>query len=361
MEERKPTILIVDDTAENIAILSVLLMGTYKVKVATNGEKALEVAAQEIPDLILMDVMMPVMDGYEACRRLKEDPRLADIPLIFLTGKSQIDDETMGFKLGAVDYITKPISPPIVLARIKTHLTLKQARDFLKDKNEYLEAEVARRIREIAVIQDVTITALASLAETRDNETGSHLKRTRLFVEALAETLKNRDGYGDELSGEKIRLIVKSAPLHDIGKIGIPDNILLKPADLSQEEFDLMKTHTAIGRESIIRAERLIEEPETFLRFAKEMTYSHHERWDGGGYPDGLEGRAIPVSARLMCLADVYDALVTRKVYKKAFPHDMARDALLSGTGKQFDPAVVEAFMAAEGRFKDIVKEYPDN
>ncbi len=361
MEERKPTILIVDDTAENIAILSVLLMGTYKVKVATNGEKALEVAAQEIPDLILMDVMMPVMDGYEACRRLKENPLLADIPVIFLTGRSQIDDETMGFKLGAVDYITKPISPPIVLARIKTHLTLKQARDFLKDKNEYLEAEVARRIREIAVVQEVTITALASLAETRDNETGSHLKRTRLYVEELAEVLKNRDGYGEELSGDNIGLIVKSAPLHDIGKIGIPDNILLKPADLSQEEFDLMKTHTAIGRESIIRAERLIEEPETFLRFAKEMTYSHHERWDGGGYPDGLVGEAIPVSARLMSLADVYDALVTRKVYKKAFPHDMARDALLSGTGKQFDPAVVDAFMAAENRFKVIVKEYPDD
>ena len=361
MNESKPTILIVDDTPENIAILSMLLSTSYRVKVATNGEKALAVAAQEMPDLILLDVMMPVLDGYEACRRLKADPALAEIPVIFLTGKTETDDEKRGFELGAVDYITKPISPPIVLARIKTHLSLKQARDFLKDKNAYLEAEIARRIRQISVIQDVTIVAMASLAETRDNETVNHLRRTQAYVEALIKALRDKPGYKEVLTDDNIHLIVKSVPLHDIGKIGIPDNILLKPADLSQEEFDLMKTHTTLGRDSITRAESLIEEPESFLRFAKDIACYHHERWDGQGYPERLQTEAIPAAARLMALADVYDALVNRRVYKKAFPHTMARDAILAGLGRQFEPAVVEAFIVAEKTFLEIVAAYPDD
>jgi len=360
METAKPVVLVVDDVPDNLTLASALLKDLYKVQVATNGEKALAIVAASPPDIILLDVMMPIMDGYEICRRLKRQPELADIPVIFLTAKGEVEDEEKGFKCGAVDYIVKPLTPSLLLSRVKTHLTLRQAQNCLKDRNSYLEAEVARRIEEVTVLQEVAITAMTSLAESRDNETSAHVQRTAEYVRELAMYLRNDANFAEALSLENIYLIVKSAPLHDIGKMGIPAMILWKPGKLTHEEFELVKMHPLMGKNSIIRAEALIKKPESFLRFAKEMVYSHHEKWDGGGYPEGLSGEQIPISARLMAIADVYDALISRRVYKNALPHANAVDIIQSEAGKHFDPALVAAFTVLNHRFKEISEAYQD-
>jgi putative two-component system response regulator len=357
----KPTVLIVDDTPENLTVMNGLLREHYRTKIANNGERALQIAADNPhPDLILLDIMMPGMDGYEVCRRLKRDPRLAAVPVIFLTAKAEIKDEQAGFDVGGVDYITKPISPSIVLARVSTHLKLKAASDFLKDKNAFLETEVQRRTREVQLIQDVTIMAMASLAETRDNETGNHIRRTQNYVLALAKELKSHRRFSAALDDQTIEMLYKSAPLHDIGKVGIPDAILLKPGKLTAEEFEIIKTHTTIGRDTIAAAEKLIDGPSTFLRLAREIAHYHQEKWDGSGYPEGLRGDAIPVSARLMALADVYDALISKRVYKPPFPHEKAVAIITEGSGRHFDPDVVEAFLMIEGQFRSIAERFAD-
>ncbi len=331
----KQTILIVDDTPDNLTLMTGVLKDAYKTKVANSGERALSIASTHpLPDLILLDIMMPGIDGYEVCRRLKGEPLTADIPIIFLTAKTEVEDEQKGFDVGCVDYITKPISPPIVLARVKTHLLLKSARDFLKDQNAFLEEEVARRTREVQVIQDVTIMAMCSLAETRDNETGNHIRRTQHYMRVLAETLRSNLKYAQVLDEATIELLYKSAPLHDIGKVGIPDRILLKPGKLTPEEFEIMKTHTTLGRNAILAAERMLQSPSSFLRYAREIAYSHQENWDGSGYPEGLVGPLIPLSARLMAVADVYDALISERVYKPAFPHEKAIQIIREGRGQ---------------------------
>jgi putative two-component system response regulator len=354
----KPTILIVDDTPENLKLMTGMLAADYDTRVANSGERALKLAMDgATPDLVLLDIMMPGMDGYEVCRRLKADARTREIPIIFLTALTEIEDEQAGFDVGAVDYITKPVSPPIVLARVKTHLSLKAAADFLRDKNDYLESEIAKRTREVQLIQDVTIMAMASLAETRDNETGNHIRRTQRYVRVLAERLSSELG----LNAESIELLYKSAPLHDIGKVGIPDAILLKPGKLTPEEFEIMKTHTTLGRDTILAAEKLIETPSTFLRLAREIAHYHQEKWDGSGYPEGLAGEAIPLSARLMALADVYDALISRRVYKPPFPHEKAVAIITEGRGKHFDPMMVEAFLEIQGEFLAIANRYADS
>jgi putative two-component system response regulator len=358
----KPVVLIVDDTPENLTIMNGLLKETYRTKVANSGERALKLAtAEPQPDLVLLDIMMPGMDGYEVCRRLKADAATRDIPVIFLTAKSEVEDESRGFEVGCVDYITKPISPPIVLARVRTHLALKAAADFLRDKNEYLAAEVARRIRQISIVQDVTIMAMASLAETRDNETGNHIRRTQHYVRALALELRKLPKLAALLDDATVELLFKSAPLHDIGKVGIPDAILLKPGKLTPEEFEVMKTHTTLGRDAIVASEKLLDEPVSFLQYAREIAYSHQEKWDGSGYPERLAGERIPLSARLMAVADVYDALISRRVYKPPIPHEQAVEIIREGRGKHFDPEVVDAFLAIQDACRTIAMRYADS
>ena len=355
------TVLVVDDTPENLSLMHGLLRDHYRVLVAPNGERALALAhGPRVPDLILLDVMMPGMDGYEVCRRLQADPATHDIPVIFLTARADVADETMGLSLGAVDYITKPISPPIVMARLRTHLSLKAAADFLRDKSAFLEREVARRTREIEALQDVTVQALASLGETRDNETGNHLRRTQHYVQRLAEQLKSHPRFAAMLDDASIRLLFKSAPLHDIGKVGIPDHILLKPGRLTPEEMEVMKTHTTLGYEAILRAEQALGLDMPFLRFAKEIAHAHQEKWDGSGYPLGLAGEAIPASARLMAVADVYDALISRRVYKPPMPHAEALAIMRQGRGSHFDPDVIDAFLAVEQDFLAIAERFAD-
>ena len=358
----KKTVLLVDDLPDNLVLMNDLLKDLYKVKVANSGEKALRIATTgQPPDVVLLDVMMPEMDGYEVCRRLKANPATRNVPIIFLTAKSEVEDEKLGLDLGAVDYITKPISPPILLARVKTHLQLKAGRDFLKDKNTYLESEVFRRTREVQAIQDVTIFTMASLAETRDNETGNHIRRTQHYVRALAIKLRDHPRFAGYFTDHVTDLLFKSAPLHDIGKVGIPDKILLKPGKLTPEEFEIMKTHTTLGRDAIEQAERQLGTPVEFLKLAKEIAYSHQEKWDGSGYPEGLTGDNIPVSARLMAVADVYDALISRRVYKPAFPHERAVEMIAEGRGKHFDPDITDAFMEIREEFRAIAMRFGDS
>lgn len=359
---QKQTILIVDDEPVNIKILLELLRSDYKIRVANNGEKALQIAlSDDPPDLILLDIMMPGIDGYEVCRLVKNAYPVRDIPVIFLTAKSHVEDEQKGLKLGAVDYITKPISPAIVIARVQTHLQLKRMRDFLKDKNEFLEQEIARRTKEIINIQDVTMLAMGSLAETRDNETGKHIRRTQHYVKLLAYKLKDNIRFRQHLTEINIDLYYKSASLHDIGKVGIPDSILLKPGKLTYEEFEIMKTHTTIGRNAILAAEKLLDAQASFLGFAREIAYTHHEKFNGKGYPEGLAGDAIPVSGRIMALADVYDALISRRIYKEPFPHSKAVSIIREESGQHFDPDVVAAFFESADEFNDIALKYVDS
>ena len=358
----KPTILVVDDTPDNLTLVSNLLKKDYRVRVAISGEKALKIAFSETPpDLILLDVMMPVMDGYEVCQQLRSNPLTAHIPVIFLTAKSEVEDERKGLSLGASDYITKPISPPILEARVKTHLVAKAHADFLTDKTAYLEDEVARRTRELTAIQDVTIQAMASLAETRDSDTGNHIRRTQFYVKALASKLQSHPRFSSFLTDSMIEMIYKSAPLHDIGKVGIPDRILLKPGRFDPAEFEIMKTHTTLGRDAIQAAENSLGLKVDFLSLAKEIAYGHQEKWDGSGYPLGLQGEAIPVSARVMAVADVYDALISRRVYKDSMPHEKALAIIQDGRGSHFDPEMVDAFLSIQDEIREIALRYADS
>ncbi len=356
-----PSVLVVDDTPINLSLMTSVLKGLCKVKVANNGQRALEIArSSPPPDLILLDVMMPEMDGYEVCARLKQSPQTAEIPVIFLTAKTESEDETKGFDCGAVDYIPKPIKVPVVLARVKAQLGLKRMADFLRDKNDFLETEVQRRTEAVQAVQEVTILAMSSLAETRDNETGNHILRTQRYVKRLAEQLQQHAKYQALLTDHYIRLLFKSAPLHDIGKVGIPDHILLKPGKLTPEEFEIMKTHTTVGYEAIVRAEKSHGATVDFLQPAKEIALYHQEKWDGSGYPEGLAGEAIPLSARLMALADVYDALISKRVYKNAMSHDEAMAIIRQGRGTHFDPDVYDAFIQVESDFQRIAAEFVD-
>ena len=357
----KETVLVVDDSPDNLNLIHGLLHADYKLKVANNGETALAIAAASPrPDLILLDIMMPGMDGFEVCRRLKAHPATRNIPVIFLTALNAAEDEEIGLELGAVDYITKPISGAILKARVRTHLNLKASTDLLKGKNLFLIREVAQRTRELETAQDVTILAMASLAETRDNETGNHIRRTQAYVKALARRLQQHPQFSLQLTDANIDLLFKSAPLHDIGKVGIPDHILLKPGRLTPEEFEIMKTHTTLGRAAIEQAEQQIGGSVPFLAFAKEIAYAHQEKWDGSGYPEGLAGDAIPVSARLMAVADVYDALISRRVYKPPMPHDQAMAVIVDGRGRHFDPDVVDAFLQVNDEFRTIAARFDD-
>jgi putative two-component system response regulator len=356
------TILVVDDTADNLDLMAGLLQDRYRVKVAINGEKALQIARSgSPPDLILLDIMMPGLSGYQVCEQLKQDPATKDIPIIFLTAMAATEDETRGLELGAVDFITKPVNPPIVLARVATQLQLKVAADVLRDQKSWLEAEVQRRTHDLIAIQDVTIQMMAGLAETRDSETGNHIRRTQHYVKALAQQLRSHPRYGSQLDDRTIDLLFRSAPLHDIGKVGIPDRILLKPGRFTPEEFAIMQTHTTLGRDAIATAERQLGVEVDFLRVAKEIAYSHQEKWDGSGYPQGLAGEAIPLSARLMALADVYDALISRRIYKQAMSQEDAVAIIEEGRGCHFDPDVVEAFRAVAGEFRAIAERFGDS
>jgi putative two-component system response regulator len=318
------TILAVDDTPDNLEVLRGTLRQHFKVKVALNGEKALQIAnALPRPDMILLDVMMPGLDGYEVCRRLKENPSTADIPVIFITAQHEIKDEQLGFELGAVDYISKPISPPIVQARVQTHLAM-------YDQNRELERRVTERTFELNETRLKVVQKLGRAGEYKDNETGMHAVRMSHYARLMAEAL----GYSDKWSD----LVFNAAPMHDIGKIGIPDKILLKPGKLDAEEWEEMKRHAQYG------AEIIGDEDNDLLRMAAEVAITHHEKWDGSGYPNGLKGKDIPLTGRIVAIADVFDALTSARPYKKAWSVEDAVNLIREETGLHFDPELVPIF-----------------
>ena len=360
-DDLRPIILVVDDMPENLGILFELLRPTYRVRGAISGADALRIATdQPQPDLILLDVVMPGMGGYEVFEHLRTNPITRDIPVIFVTAMDHMEDEMRGLELGAVDYITKPLRPPVVLARIRTQIELKKARDLLQNQNATLEAEVARRMSENDLTQLVSIRALAHLAEMRDPETGNHIHRTQRYVRTLALRLRENPRFADFLTDRNIDLLTRSAPLHDIGKVGIPDHILQKPGKLTAAEWIIMKTHAKLGSDAIEQAEVDAEKPVAFLILAKEIAHWHHEMWDGTGYPDGLKGDAIPMSARLMALADVFDALISPRVYKRPVPLHEARNIIVADRGRHFDPDIVDAFLDQFDEFKAIADRHRD-
>ncbi|MBF0310018.1 MAG: response regulator [Magnetococcales bacterium] len=364
-EQKSSTVLVVDDSPENLAVFCELLQPYYLVRATTSGSKVLRIAASDpVPDLILLDVMMPDLDGYQVFDQLRHHPATRHIPVIFITAMNTIDAELHGFQAGAVDYITKPIVPPILLARVRTQLELVQAHNRLRDQNAWLEAEVTRRMAENERIQMVAIRALALLAETRDLETGNHILRTQGYVRELARGLVDRGLYTDLLTERGIDLLVRSAPLHDIGKVGIPDAILRKPGPLTRREWSVMKTHSRLGADAIALAQQDADSPLVFLTLAREIAHWHHEKWDGSGYPDKLAGEAIPLAARLMAVADVFDALISARVYKEPFSCEQARSILLDGRGRHFDPQLVEIFDSRFEAFcriarREVGKEIP--
>jgi putative two-component system response regulator len=358
-DDTHATVLIVDDDADNLLVLSQILQPHYRVLAARSGQTGLRLASgTPRPDLILLDVMMPGLDGYAVLARLRDTVRTCDIPVVFVTALGDAADEERGFKLGANDYITKPIKPAVVLARVRTLLEAKQARDWLHDRNAALESDVAKRMVENTLTQHVCIRALAHLSEARTPETGNHVLRTQAFVRRLALQLLGEPGFDVLQSDRYIELLTMSAPLHDIGMVAVPDHILLKPGTLTPEERAVMHSHTRRGRDAIEQAEIDVETPLDFLALAKEITHWHHEKWDGSGYPDGLAGDAIPVSARLVALADVFDALISSRVYRSAMGISAAREVILAGRGSHFDPDVTDAFLACFDDFQAITARF---
>ncbi|MEZ9819954.1 HD domain-containing phosphohydrolase [Shewanella sp. 10N.286.45.A1] len=325
----KATILVVDDTPENIDILVGILSSDYKIRVAIDGPKALALAQKSTPDIILLDVMMPGMNGYEVCERLKQDQLTCHIPVIFVTALAETSDETQGFALGAVDYITKPVSAPVVQARVKTHLAL-------YDQKRLLEQQVKERTKELEETRFEIIRRLGRAAEYKDNETGLHVVRMSRYARLLAIQSGLPDKYCE--------LIYNAAPMHDIGKIGTPDSILKKPTKLDEPEWDEMQRHAEIG------AEIIGDHQDPLLEMARRIALSHHEKWDGSGYPYGKSGQDIPIEGRIVAIADVFDALTSIRPYKKAWTVADTMALIDSESGKHFDPELVE-------HFKQIVDE----
>jgi len=329
---------VVDDTPENIDILSDTLRPTYRVKAALNGERALAIAGTTPkPDMILLDIMMAGMDGLEVCRRLKADPNTASIPVIFVTALAYGPHEETGLSLGAVDYLTKPISPPIVLARVKTHLALAR-------QNQELESKVRERTDELTRSQLEIIRRLGRAAEYRDNETGLHVIRMSHYAHLIARA------HGVEASW--CECLLNAAPMHDVGKIGIPDAILLKPGPLSPDEWATMKQHPVIG------ADIIGNQDSDVMRMSREIALGHHEKWDGSGYPYGLKGTEIPLSARIVAIADVFDALTTERPYKHAWSVDAALSHMIEQDGKHFDPDLFKIFLKLMPSILEIKERY---
>lgn len=345
-------VMIVDDVETNIDILLNALEDDYIISVATDGQTALEDISENMPDLILLDVMMPDMDGYEVCRRLKAHEKTRKIAVIFLTALSDEQNEAKGLMLGAVDYITKPFNPELVRARVKNHLQLKLYRD-------HLEKLVAERTRDLELTQEAVIESMGTLAEYRDPETGGHIRRTQHYIKVLCEKLRYHPKFSNYLDDPTIDLICKSAPLHDIGKVGVRDSILLKPGKLSDPEFEEMKKHTINGKEAICASTKRLG-ANSFLDIAKEIAFSHHEKWDGTGYPERLKGEAIPISGRIMAVVDIYDALISKRVYKLPYSHEKAKAIMLEGKGGHFDPDIIDAFMEIDHQFHRIALEFAD-
>jgi putative two-component system response regulator len=353
-------ILIVDDIAANLGVLSKMVSQQgYTPRPVPNGKLALKAIEIEPPDLILLDISMPDMNGYEVCQAIKANERLKDIPIIFISSLTETFDKVMAFSVGGIDYITKPFQIDEVYARINTQLKVRHLQLELEKTILHLEERVQEQVKEISDSQNATIFALARLSESRDDETGKHLERVRSFCKLLTERLAKSSEYAQQIPGSFIENIYHASPLHDIGKVGIPDSILLKPGKLTAEEFEVMKRHTLIGAQTLRAVvDQYPQNP--MILMGIEIARSHHERWDGGGYPNGLAGQNIPLAARIMSLADIYDALRSKRVYKPAYSHEETMQMILKSCGTQLDPQIVAAFQDLQGEFFSVYNQLVD-
>jgi putative two-component system response regulator len=364
-QEKRTMIVIVDDNIANLKIAKNTLAEIYDVFTVPSAAKMFDLLERNQPALILLDIDMPEMDGYEAIRILKGNAATRDIPIIFLTAKSDSESELEGLSLGAIDYISKPFVPPLLRKRIELHLTVESQKRLLEkqthtledqrkqlfDFNENLQRMVEEKTGKVLELQDALLKTVADLVESRDDITGGHVERTRLGLSVLVSALDDLGLYRDQMEGWDIPLLLQSSQLHDVGKISISDQILNKPGRLTPEEFEEMKKHTAFGVKIIEKMESATAESD-FLRYAKVFAGTHHEKWDGTGYPCGIAGEDIPLQGRLMAIADVYDALISDRPYKKAFSHEQAVNIMLEGRGTHFDPVLTDVFEQVACQFQ---------
>ncbi len=355
MAQKEPfKIMVVDDSSTVVKIIRRILEDKHEIITADSGSDALKKLENVTPDLILLDVEMPDMDGFETIKRIKASERLKEIPVVFLTAKTDIEFEVEAFGLGAVDYINKPFATPLLLKRVELQLSLVAQRQALSDYNNNLQEMVAEKTEIIKELQYAIVYTLSELVEMRDSTTGGHVMRTRRLYELILEYMNKNNIYQDELHNIEPKLLIEASHLHDIGKVAIPDAILLKPGSLTQDEFEIMKTHSTIGYNAITGAMSLTRD-KAFLNFAAQVALTHHERWDGSGYPQGLKGRDIPISGRIMALVDVYDALLSKRPYKKALSHDEACKIIISEKGSHFDPLLIDVFEKLGEDFQNII------
>ncbi len=357
------TILVIDDVPDNLLVVSDLLREAgYRVRAATSGPIGLRYARRlPQPELVLLDISMPEMDGFEVLRQLRADPQTADMPVLFVSARCDDADIERGLALGAADYLGKPLRPLLVLARVRTQLEAARERRRLRLHNRHLEVECQATETAMLLSRKAGMCALAHLAELRDPETGNHILRTQAYVREIAQQLRANPLHQALLDERWIELLPESAPLHDIGKVGIPDHILLKPGPLTEAEFVVMRSHATIGARAIEKAEHDVGGALDYFTVARQVALSHHERWDGRGYPQGLAGRAIPLAARIMAVADVFDALISARVYKRPLPPEEARRIILADAGTRFDPDVVQAFERGFDRLVTIARRHSDD
>ncbi|GHU32611.1 two-component system response regulator [Spirochaetia bacterium] len=357
MENERKIVLLVDDNLTNLAIGKEMLKNQYRVYPVPSAKIMFDLLEDVIPDMILMDIEMPEMNGYEAIKRLKNQELWTEIPVIFLTAKTDEGSELEGLSLGAIDYVTKPFSAPLLLKRIENHLMIESQKKQLQEFNASLEEMVRQKTAQIFNLQNAVLSTVADLVEFRDDVTGGHISRTQKYLKILLDKLVEEGIYSEEISSWDMDYLLPSAQLHDVGKIGISDLILNKPAKLSVEEFEIMKTHTVIGVEAIKKIEQNANE-HAFLRHARRIAGTHHEKWDGSGYPYGLHGQSIPLEGRLMAIADVYDALVSTRPYKKPFSIDEARKIIEEESGTHFDSILIDVFSRVADQFAEVARNF---
>jgi len=348
-------ILIVDDIEINRMILREMLQDEYSVIEAACGNEALDILfKQEImPTAILLDIMMPGIDGFKVLEHIKNNESTKNIPVLFITAADSDETESRGLTSGAADYITKPFNHDVVRARVDNHISLARYR-------HKLEQLVAKKAAEVTKTYEQTLEVLATIIEYRNLESGAHIRRTTLLSEVLIAKLLEVDKFRALLQSENIPSLIKASALHDIGKIGISDSILLKPGKLTAEEFDIIKSHTGIGSHIIDSISETLPDNDMYLKYAKDICHFHHERWDGKGYPSGLKGEEIPLSARIISIVDVYDALVSPRCYKNPYPHDVSVEIIMEGRGTQFDPDIIDVLPEVAKIFKNIEESYRD-
>jgi putative two-component system response regulator len=351
------SILVVDDSPDDLGILvAILERGSLVPRPVTSGKRAIEASLVDPPDLILLDIQMPEMSGFDVCKWLKRDERLKSTPVIFISGSQETEEKVEAFRLGCADYISKPFQVEEVLARVTTHLRLRRLQADLVLHNQQLERRIADQVKAVTASQMATIFALAKLAETREDDTGRHIERVQTFSRLLALQMREMGHQAARLSPAFVYTLFQTAALHDIGKVGVPDAVLLKPGTLTQDEFADVKKHSVLGAETLGVVLKRYPDSQ-FLRMGVDVARSHHEKWDGSGYPDGLKGLAIPLAARIVALADFYDALTSRRCCRPAFSHEDTCRMIEERSGTHFDPDVAAAFRILESEFKRIREE----